>query len=100
MEKKNIFLEKLKSCKSAQELIDLKRCMPGKNVGFDFTENRAYISRDLRKEVSEFLSTNDMSIKDLSEILGHSYSATRSYMRGMRGLPYNKVEELVALLEI
>jgi hypothetical protein len=41
-----------------------------------------------------------MSIKDLSEILGHSYSATRSYMRGMRGLPYNKVEELVALLEI
>lgn len=98
--KQNNLIEKLRSCKSAQELIQLQKEYPALRVGYDFVAKRAFVGKDLRAETKNFLDVNNLTIRELSTLIGHGYSNVRGYLNGKRGLPYDKVEELIAILGI
>lgn len=94
------FLENIKSCKTAEEFLQLMKDCSDLNAGFDFEKSRAYLKKSLRAEIKAFSKENDVSLYQLSQLIDIDYNNFLRYMKGARPLPYEKVEEILAILSV
>lgn len=62
--------------------------------------NRAYISVNLRDRIRKRLIQQDVSIAQTARALGMYCSALSNFLNGHRSIPFDKLEELFALLDM
>jgi hypothetical protein len=91
-------IKELAECKTADQLIDLQKQLPGYNVGFDFTSGKAFVTIDSRKQIKEALYKEGLTIKDLAEAVDYEYGNMKSFLAGLRALPYEISERVRAVL--
>ena len=99
MNKKEI-LEKIQSCKTSEDIMRLRSELKTVNIGFSFVENRAFVRVDLRQELLDFCEKNDISLFQISKLIGFDYTNLKHFTKNRRGLPMDKVEEIIALMKL
>ncbi len=72
----------------------------GGGIGYNFVENRAFVRTDLRKKVMDRIAEEHLNRREVARAIGFDYQNFYNFLQGKRGLPYEKVEELLALLGI
>lgn len=72
----------------------------GGGIGYNFVENRAFVRIDLRAKVKQRIDEEHLSRREVARAIGFNYQNFYNFLQGKRSLPYEKVEELLALLDI
>jgi lambda repressor-like predicted transcriptional regulator len=88
----------LSSCTDALSTQRASRLLEG--LQFSDQENRAFIRRDLRSEISARIKEEGLSVRQVAISCGAEYSNFTNYLKGNRPLPDKYLERVLALLKL
>ena len=83
----------------AERLLDVSQAVGG-GIGYDFSEKRAFTRVDLRAIIRRRIAEEGLSQREVAKAIGFDYHNFFSFLKGQRGIPFEKAEELLALLDI
>ena len=99
---KILLLASINNASSNKELSEqiIAAAKKGLRVGYDLKKNKAYIKRNLREEIKAKLKSEDISLRQFAIALNIDYMSFHSYLKGLRGLPYDDLENVLGVLEL
>jgi ribosome-binding protein aMBF1 (putative translation factor) len=86
----------LNRVKTPKGLIRASKQLPG--IGFSFEDNKAFLRRDLRHEISSAIEGEGISIRELAHCVGCDYSNLVAYLNNRRTLPEKYLERILGIL--
>lgn len=69
-------------------------------LGYDLQNDRMFVRRDIRTEVRIKARTEGVSMRAIANAINVDYQNFNGFLNNRRGLPFEKVEELLALLDL
>lgn len=72
----------------------------GIQIGFDPSEKRITARKDIRQIIKKKLAEENVSIRQLAAKIGMNYQALSSGLSGSRSIPFDKLEEIWAILDL
>lgn len=97
METKKI-IEILQGVTDAKQLLEASKSIP--EVGYSFDDKIAYVRRDLRKDISDALKKENISVRLIASAVGINYSNLVQYLKGTRPIPDKYLERIMGILKI
>lgn len=72
----------------------------GIQIGFEPSTRRTYARKDIRKIIKNKLAEEKLTIRQLADAIGMNYQALSSGLSGTRPIPFDKMEEIWAILDL
>ena len=72
----------------------------GIQVGFDTSTKRVIARKDIRQIIKNKLDEENVSIRQLALAINMNYQALSSGLSGTRSIPFDKLEEIWAILDL
>ena len=91
-------IKKIQECKTPEQLLELQKLCPGYNVGFNFSEKRAFVKKDIRLAIKKRLAEEGLSARQFCKLIDYDNNNFNSFLRGERGLPFEVLEEVEGVL--
>jgi hypothetical protein len=88
----------LQQVQGATDLLEASKHIPG--ICYSFDDGVAFVRRDLRRDISDALNREGISIRQLSITIGMQYTNLVQYLKGSRPIPEKYLERILGLLSL